>query len=390
MKVRAWLRGRFVPARALAPTPPAGADETATVVFSSGSTGLPKGVMLSQRNILANIESVRMVFPIRDDDVVCGVLPFFHSFGFTCSLWISLLSGVAAHYEANPLDARRVVRAIRECKATLLFAPPTFLSAYMRRAQPADLASVRAVISGAERLSPSLADAFLEKFGIAIQEGYGATELSPVATLNLPDVEIDGVRQEGTRRGSAGLPLPGVAVKTVDPETLELRPTGEPGLLMVKGPNVMTGYLGQPEETASALREGWYCTGDIATVDAEGFVTITDRLARFSKVGGEMIPHGVVEEELNRGINAVEPVLAVCGVPDPSRGERLVVLFTEKAGDPAGLYAILQESALPNLWKPSRDSFLPIKTLPMLGSGKLDLGAVRRMALEALATTSHA
>ena len=381
-KLRAWLAARLLPRRWLAAFPGGfDADRVATIIFSSGSTGEPKGVMLSHHNILSNIESLRAVFSAAPSDNLCAALPLFHSLGYTGALWFPLLSGFSVVYHPNPLDGGVIAQLVREYRSTMLFATPGFLMVYLRKATKEDFASLRYVVCGAEKLSTRLATAFADKFGVRPLEGYGATELAPVATLSLPNVEAGGVFQAGWKESSVGLPLPGVALKVVDPDTGAVLPTGQAGLLLVKGPNVMLGYLGRPDLTAAVLRDGWYRTGDIARIDSDGFVSITDRLSRFSKIGGEMVPHGAIEEELQRVLGLSTQVLAVTAVPDEKRGEKLVVLHTPEAGGEEKLRAALAQSTLPNLWKPG--DFLAIEKLPLLGTGKLDLRALKQLAAAA-------
>lgn len=382
-KLAAWLRGRLLPTPLLLCGVSRDPDALATVIFSSGSTGEPKGVMLTQHNILSNVEALRAVFPVTEEDNLCGVLPFFHSFGFTGSLWLPLLCGFSAIYHPNPLDAGKIAETVREHRSTFLLATPTFLAAYLRKATPEDFATLRFVVTGAEKLKSSLAEAFADKFGVAPLEGYGATELSPVAAINLPEVRIGKVRQIGARPESVGRPLPGVAVRIADPESgAPMSPETE-GMILFKGPNVMLGYLGNPEKTGEVLREGWYVTGDIGRLDDQGFLHVTGRLARFSKIGGEMVPHGAVEDVLQAGLGLAEPAVAVTGVPDGHKGERLTVLYTPAAGGAERLRAILDGSGVPNLWKPSRDGYIAVDALPFLGTGKLDLQAIRQIAQEA-------
>jgi len=379
-KRKAFLKAIFLPARILGRVPGFQADRVATVIFSSGSTGEPKGVMLSHHNIASNIESLRRVFHSAPTDNVCAGLPFFHSLGYTGTLWFPLLSGFSATYHTNPLDATTIVALVREQRSTLLFATPTFLTLYMRKATRADFASLKYVIVGAEKMKERLAVAFEEKFGVRPLEGYGATELSPVATLSLPHVQEGGVSQRAWKEGCVGLPLPGVAVKVTDPDTGRTLPTGEAGLLKVKGPNVMLGYLGKPELTAEVLQDDWYNTGDVARMDADGFVAITDRLSRFSKIGGEMVPHLAIEEALHQQLDLSTQVLAVVSVPDERKGEKLVLLYTDEAGDAARIAQAVETADIPNLWKPGRDACHRIEALPVLGTGKLDLRALKDMA----------
>lgn len=380
MKLRAFLRARFSPVAALAHDLHAKPDDVATIIFSSGTTGEPKGVMLSQHNILSNIESLRMTFRPREEYDIAATLPLFHSFGYTCGIWFPPLCGMRVSFHVSPLDGGRIAEMIRENKCTALFATPTFLLSYLRKAKPEDFKSLIHVVCGAEKLKPRVAEAFQERFGILPLEGYGTTELSPVAALSLPDVNVDGVYQSGRRPGSVGQPVPGVAVRIVDPDTGEILPPGKPGLLLIKGPNVMLGYLGKPELTAEVIQDGWYRTGDIAQVDEEGFITITDRLARFSKIAGEMVPHMAIEDEYQRGLGKAEPVLAVSSVPDEKKGEKLVVLYIEAAGDPARLQEIIEKSPIPNLWKPAKNAYYRIDALPQTGSGKLDVKTLRKLA----------
>ncbi|RII25635.1 MAG: acyl-[ACP]--phospholipid O-acyltransferase [Geobacter sp.] len=377
----AWLKARFLPRKALVSTEGFSADRVATIIFSSGSTGEPKGVMLSH-NIQSNLEALRMVFRVSPRDNICSALPFFHSLGFTGTLWLPLVSGFSAAYHPNPLDGETIARVVRERGSTLLIATPTFLLAYLRRAKKEDFATLRLVITGAEKLKTKVADSFQEKFGIRPMEGYGATELSPVITLSLPDVEIDGIRQKGVKEGSVGHPIPGVALRVVDPESGATLPPGEAGLVLVKGPNIMLGYLNRPDKTSEVIRDGWYVTGDIGIMDQDGFLRITDRLSRFSKIGGEMVPHGAVEDELHARLGQ-QQVVAVTSIPDEKRGERLVVLYTKGVTDSASLQTLMVESDLPNLWKPGKDSYLEVDALPILGTGKLDLKGVREIALSA-------
>ena len=379
-KFIALLKARLCPAALLCRSAGFHADQSATVIFSSGSTGEPKGVMLSHHNIMSNIEALRMVFRVDLNDNICSALPFFHSLGFTATLWFPLTSGFSAAYHPNPMEGEKIAQVVREHNSTLLLATPTFLLSYLRRAKREDFASLRLVVTGAEKLKSKVADAFEERFGIRPMEGYGATELSPVITLNLPDVEIDGVKQHGAKEGSVGHPIPGVAIRVVDPESGAILKPGEAGMLQVKGPNVMLGYLGKEEQTAEAVRDGWYLTGDLGVMDEDGFIRITDRISRFSKIGGEMVPHGVVEDELHNRIGQ-SCVLAVTAVPDEKKGERLVVIYTRGATDAAALQLHLAESDLPNLWKPGRDSFLEVESLPILGTGKLDLKGLKEIAL---------
>jgi acyl-[acyl-carrier-protein]-phospholipid O-acyltransferase/long-chain-fatty-acid--[acyl-carrier-protein] ligase len=357
-------------------------DDLATVIFSSGSTGEPKGVMLSHYNIASNIDQVGQTFMLDSNDCLLGVLPFFHSFGFTITLWLPALLGVSVAYHPSPLDFAAVGELVRDYRVTLLMATPTFLQAYIRRCSPEDFGSLRFVIAGAEKLPERLAVAFEDRFGIRPLEGYGATECSPVVAVNTRDFRAAGFRQVGAKRGRIGRPLPGVTVKIVDPETRKPVPPGSSGLLLVKGPNVMQGYLGRSEETAEVLRDGWYNTGDIAAEDEDGFLTITDRLSRFSKIGGEMVPLIKVEERLHELAGATEQKLVVTSVPDGKKGERLVVLHVLTADELKSVLDQLPQSGLPNLWTPRPNQFFAVEELPHLGTGKLDLRRVRELALE--------
>lgn len=357
-------------------------DDLATVIFSSGSTGDPKGVMLTHYNIASNIEQVAQTFMLGRKDCLLGVLPFFHSFGYTVTLWLPAVLGVGAAYHPSPLDFGAVGEMVREYGVTFLLATPTFLQGYLRRCAPEDFGSLRFVIAGAEKLPEKLSVAFEDRFGIRPLEGYGCTECSPVVAVNTKDFRAPGFRQVGAKRGCIGHPLPGVSVRIMDPETGERRPVGTPGLLLVRGPNVMKGYLGRPEKTAEVLRDGWYTTGDIVTEDEDGFLTITDRLSRFSKIGGEMVPHIKVEETLQELAGAVEQRFAVTGVPDGRKGERLVVLHTLAPEELNATLEKLPQAGLPNLWTPRANQFFHVEELPHLGTGKLDLRRIRELATQ--------
>lgn len=356
-------------------------DDLATVLFSSGSTGQPKGVMLSHHNLLSNIEAVEQVLWIAPSDRFMGVLPFFHAFGLTGTLWLPLLAGVGAVYHANPLDAKTIGKLVAEHRATVLISTPTFCQSYLRSCEPRQLAGLRYAVVGAERLPAPLAAAFKEKFGVTLMEGYGCTEMGPVVAVNTSDVEHGPVKQTGHKPGTVGHPIPGVVARVVDPDSGAILPPDREGLLLVKGPGRMQGYLNDPERTAGVLRDGWYVTGDIATLDDDGFIRITDRLARFSKIGGEMVPHGKVEELL-----AAQPGVESCvvtAVPDAQKGERLVALYTSSNGAAAAdLWQALAVSDLPRLWLPKAQNLYAVESLPLLATGKVDLRQVKRLAQE--------
>jgi acyl-[acyl-carrier-protein]-phospholipid O-acyltransferase/long-chain-fatty-acid--[acyl-carrier-protein] ligase len=270
----------------------------------------------------------------------------------------------------------------------MLLSTPTFLNSYTRRCPAESFGSLRIVMAGAEKLQERVAQAFEDHFGIRPLEGYGSTECSPVVAVNTYDFRAAYFRQVGAKRGTIGRPLPGIGVHVVDPESGETLPVDKPGLLLVRGPNVMVGYLNRPEKTAEVLKDGWYNTGDIATLDEDGFLRITDRLSRFSKIGGEMVPHIKVEEELHDLLEADGQVLAVTAIPDEKKGERLVVVHTLKEDALPELLARLAKSELPALWKPKPDQFVYVEKLPYLGTGKLDLRRLRELAQEKPAPTA--
>ncbi|MEA3508937.1 MAG: AMP-binding protein, partial [candidate division NC10 bacterium] len=382
-KVQTTLTALLLPSRLLATlfhhgerTP----DALATVIFTSGSTGIPKGAMLSHHNILSNVEALAQVLWVTKKDRLMGVLPFFHSFGFTGTLWFPLLSGFGVVYHANPLDAKTVGEMVSTYRATGIMATPTFYAAYIRKCSAEEFSSLRLAIAGAEKLREPIANAFKEKYGLDLLEGYGCTELAPVVSVNIPDFEEGVYRQTGRKPGTVGHPIPGVAVKVVDPESDEPLPHGEEGMLLVKGPSRMLGYLGQPEKTAEVLRGDWYVTGDIASIDEDGFIRITDRLSRFSKIGGEMVPHIKVEEAINTIL--VDDASVVVAIPDEVKGERLVALYTHTQVTPDELWEKLSQADLPKLWLPKRENMYPVEAIPTLGTGKADLRQAKMMALD--------
>jgi len=350
----------------------------ATVMFSSGSTGVPKGVMLSHHNVLSNLEAIRQVFVTTKKDCLMGVLPFFHAFGFTGTLWLPVIAGWRVVYHVNPLDAKTIGEMVFTHQATILISTPTFYSAYVRKCSAEEFRSLRYAITGAEKLRPTLAQEFKEKYGLELLEGYGCTEMSPVISVNAPDVECTEPHQIGFKPGTVGHPVPGVVAKVVDRDAGAPLAYGQEGLLLVKGPNLMLGYLGQPEKTVEVLRDGWYVTGDIATIDEDGFIRITDRLARFSKVGGEMVPHLRIEEALGQILGDASYV--VTGVPDEQRGELLVILHSHPELTADLLWRRLCQTDLPRLWIPKREHIYFLPSIPTLGSGKVDLRAAHHTA----------
>lgn len=358
-------------------------DDIATIIFSSGSTGEPKGVMLSHGNIFSNIQGFWQVANIKPNDVVMGVLPFFHSFGFTAGLCFPVGTGLTVVYHSNPLDASTIGKMVKKYKASILLGTPTFFSAYTRKCTKEQFESIRYAIAGAEKFQPQMVKAFEEKFGVIPFEGYGATELSPIVALGVhgPDNESEHIKQYGNKLGKVGHPVPGVAAKVVDINTNEILGFDEEGLLLIKGPNVMKGYLNNPEKTAEVLQDGWYVTGDMAMIDRDGFIHVTDRISRFSKIGGEMVPHIKIEEKIMEALGLSERVCAVTSVPDEKKGERLIVLYVGEV-DVDQLRSALAENGLPNLWIPRADAFYQIEEIPLLGSGKMDLAKIKQVAKE--------
>ena len=359
-------------------------DDLATIVFSSGSTGMPKGVMLTHYNLVANIESVVQMIDATERDRVMGVLPFFHSFGYTITLWLPLTIHATNIYHYNPLEAEVVGKMIAQYRASIFISTATFLRGYIRKCAADDFQTLRLLVCGAEKLPTQVAEQFEKKFGILPLEGYGCTELSPAVSVNRPNVVYGSYHQTGHKPGTIGHPMPGIAVRVIDPETNQQLPVGAEGLLQVKGPNVMKGYLHRPDLTAEVVRDGWYSTGDIAKLDEDGFITITDRISRFSKIAGEMVPHGKVEEMIHEALGTHERVCVVIGIPDERKGERLVVLHSHLPMSVDELWNELKQRGLPTLWLPAKTAFFEVPEIPILGSGKTDLKAVKTIAHQKL------
>jgi acyl-[acyl-carrier-protein]-phospholipid O-acyltransferase/long-chain-fatty-acid--[acyl-carrier-protein] ligase len=361
-------------------------DATATIIFTSGSTGDPKGVVLSHRNVMSNVRQAGEHVDLLPDEVVLGILPFFHSFGFTITLWTVLCLGKRVVYHINPLDAKIIGGLCEKHGVTLLTATPTYMRTYLHRCDPKQFATLKHLVLGAEKLKPELWREIHEKLGIEPMEGYGCTELSPVVAVNTThEMKLaDGRVVHGNRPGTVGLPLPGTAVKVVDVASGAELPPGTEGMILVAGPQVMVGYLNRPEATAKVLKDGWYTTGDLGVLDTEGFLKITDRLSRFSKIGGEMVPHMAIESAIQDVTGTDEQSVAVTSVPDEKRGERICVLHTDLHMPIAEVHARLLAGALPRLWIPSADDFIAVEAIPLLGTGKVDLRGVRTLATERL------
>ncbi len=382
-KFRTFLKARIRPARVLLGTKRIRPDEVATILFSSGSTAEPKGVMLSHHNLLSNIESFRSVVSPKRDDVMLATLPFFHSFGYTVTFWFPLISGITTACHTNPLEGEKIGKLAESYKASILLTTPSFLLAYTRKIKPEQFANLHYVFTGAEKLQSRIAAMFEKKFGVQPLEGYGATELSPVCALSLPNVEVDKLEETGNREDRLGRALPGMAMKIVHPETGENLAPGEEGLIYIKGPNVMVGYLKKPELTQSVLHDGWYDTGDIGLMDTDGFFAITGRLSRFSKLGGEMISHGAVEKALQEALKLGPDALAVIAIDDDRKGEKLCVLHSSPELNEDNIRAMLKALDIPNLWKPNPKDWQLVEALPLLGTGKLDYRTMKEKAAQA-------
>jgi acyl-[acyl-carrier-protein]-phospholipid O-acyltransferase/long-chain-fatty-acid--[acyl-carrier-protein] ligase len=358
-------------------------DGLAAVIFSSGSTGEPKGVMLTHSNIAANAESMIQAIDPGPKDRLFGILPFFHSFGYTVTLWVPLQVGASTIYYPNPLQAKEIGELCRKYRGTIFLSTPTFLRSFIRRCDPGDFLSLRLLMCGAEKLPRAVADDFQKKFSVPAYEGYGCTELSPAAIVNVPDFHDERIRQVGNKPGTIGQPLSGVAAKIIHRETRQPLPPGQEGLLLVHGANVMKGYLDRDDLTRAKIIDGWYVTGDLARMDEDGFITITGREERFAKVGGEMVPLEKVEEELHAILNTSDRVCAVTAIPDERKGERIVVLHLPLDGmDVNQLWRKLNERGLPNIYVPGPRDFFLVDELPVLGSGKLDLKKCKERAME--------
>lgn len=363
-------------------------DDLLTVIFTSGSTGMPKGVLLSNANISHNVDAIDRAVKLDSHDTVLGILPFFHSFGYSVTLWAVNTLGPRGVYHFNPLDAKQVGKLAEKYKATVLLATPTFLKSYMRRVQPEQFSELDVVVVGAEKMQVDQFEAFEKRFGVRPVEGYGTTELSPLVSVNIPPSRSQAKFQPDRVEGSVGRPLPGVAARVVEPETDRELCAGEDGMLLITGPNVMKGYANRDEQTREAIQDGWYVTGDIAHIDQEGFIHITGRLKRFSKIGGEMVPHGRIEDELEKllreGDDDDVKRACVTAVPDEKKGERLIVLHLPTSHSVESLCKGLAAAGLPNLFIPSQDSFLEVEAIPLLGTGKLDLAGAKEIALQRL------
>ena len=386
-KLWAAAVAKLVPLRTLGTFVPGLRDEkldaTATVIFTSGSTGDPKGVVLSHRNILSNAHQIGEQVCMKPEEVLLGVLPFFHSFGFTITIWTAICLNKKVVYHFNPLDSRTIGKLCEQHRVTLLTGTPSFTRMYLKSCPASQFETITHWIVGAEKLKPELARDLKSALGIEPLEGYGCTELSPVVAVNVPrEVELPGGRKiYGNRLGTVGLPLPGTSIKTVNPDTGADLPIGAEGMIAVNGPQVMVGYLNRPDATAQVIKDGWYLTGDLGYVDPDGFLKITDRISRFSKIAGEMVPHIKIETAIIELTGVDENHVAVTGLPDPKHGERLCVLYTDLGISPAEVHQRLIAGSMPKVWIPSPRDFVQVEAIPITSTGKVDLRRLREIAL---------
>jgi acyl-[acyl-carrier-protein]-phospholipid O-acyltransferase/long-chain-fatty-acid--[acyl-carrier-protein] ligase len=365
--------------------PKKGGHAEAVLLFTSGTTGEPKGVVVSHRNVVGNVSQFRQLLDARQTDAILASLPFFHTFGSTVTLWYPLIEGVRIVTYPNPLEPAKCAALIDQYKLTFLLATPTFLRLYLRKAEPEQLRTLRLIIVGAEKLPLHLANHFEERFHKKVFEGYGLTETAPVVSVNLPDPEPKRPGehvQPSSRLGSVGRLAPGMAAEIREPETNRKLSLYESGMLWLRGPNIFEGYLHDPLRTTEVLRDGWLKTGDIARFDEDGFLYIEGRLSRFSKIGGEMVPHEAIEQKIIDVLELSgrdERPLAIVGVQDEAKGEALVLLSAVDI-DLAQLRSKLHEAGVPNLWIPKQVQ--RIEAIPVLASGKLDLKKCQERAAE--------
>ena len=351
-------------------------EGTAIVLFSSGSTGQPKGVMLSHHNVNADVDSFVRALSWTAKDRMLGSLPLFHSFGMMTSFWLPAIVGCKVVYVTSPLECSQVEDAAITHKLTIILATPTFMAAYLRRCSKETFANIRFAIVGAEKLRKDITARFMEATDgkSLLLEAYGCTELAPVVTVNIGRDLLQPGKECG-KEGSIGVALQGISVRIVDPVTREELPPGMDGLLLVKGPIVMQGYIADPVRTANVISDGWYETGDIGHMDPDGYITLSGRLSRFSKIAGEMVPHELLECIMGEIIGRDERVFAVGGIPDKTKGEALVVVYLKDKMNvtPEEMNDFLRKHNIPNLWIPRTSNYRAVDSLPVTGTGKLDL-----------------
>jgi len=391
-----WLvLTKVLPARMLAMVlgvPKKGGRDEALLLFTSGSSGNPKGVVLSHRNMIANVIQFGSRLGMKSGDSILGSLPLFHSFGCTVTLWYPMICGVDLVTYPSPLETKKLGELIEKHRVSLMIATPTFLRGYLRGVNREALTSIKLCVTGAEKLPASVAGAFETRFGKRVYEGYGLTETSPVSNVNLPDPVPLGDDDSGHvwipshRQGSVGQMVPGLALRITHPETFAPQSIHTSGMIWFKGANIFEGYLHDPKRTAEVVDEnGWFRTGDIGRMDMDGFLHIEGRLSRFSKIGGEMVPHETVEDALIKAMgleNEAVRKIAVVGIPDPEKGEALILLTAIPGGpehqEILDLRYRLLDKGLPPLWIPKK--MIRVNDIPILSSGKLDVQACEKVA----------
>jgi acyl-[acyl-carrier-protein]-phospholipid O-acyltransferase/long-chain-fatty-acid--[acyl-carrier-protein] ligase len=365
--------------------PHVGDRAEAGLLFTSGSSGEPKGVALTHRNILANCAQISSLSILPESCSLLACLPVFHSFGFTVTLWYPLIRACRVVTVPSPLETRKLIDAIRDEQATVLIAAPTFVRPILKKAEPGELRSLDLVVTGAEKLPDDLHQSFLEQFHLEILQGYGLTETTPATNINQPHPPVvvsTNEPQIGKRKGTVGRMMPGMTARIMDPETGEDRSLFETGVVLFRGANVFEGYLADADKTRAAFRDGWFVTGDLGRFDEDGFLYIEGRLSRFSKIGGEMVPHGTVEQKIVEAFGWDQldaPAAFVTGVPDATKGEALVLLTTQDV-TAEDLRGKLGGVGVPNLWVPK--IIKRVDKIPMLGTGKTDLKRCRELAVE--------
>lgn len=360
-------------------------ESTAAILFSSGSEGAPKGVQLSHRNLATNSRQVSDMLNTLENDVIMGTLPAFHAFGLLAGVLLPLSEGIPVVCHPDPTDAVAIAKGVAKYEATVLFGTATFFRLYARnkKVHPLMMQSLRYIVAGAEKLPQDIRQLFMERFNKPILEGYGTTETSPVAGVNAPDqLETDTwTFQPANKLGTIGLPLPGTSFRIVDPNTLEKLPTGEDGLILIGGPQVMQGYLNNPKKTAEVIVEldgrRWYKSGDKGHIDKDGFLTIVDRYSRFAKLGGEMVSLSAVEQEVRDKLSDPELEIVAVNLPDAKKGEKVILLLAGEH-DPKDVRRQLIDGGMNPLMIPAAIHL--VDEVPKLGSGKTDFATARKVA----------